>query len=68
LSDDSFWTTSQALLALDRIPAGSLHFGQFDSADLPHYKIFRSGFLNKPLPFGMHLEVSPEGRHIFDRL
>jgi hypothetical protein len=35
LSDDSFWTTSQALLALDRVPDGSLHFVPFDSADLP---------------------------------
>jgi hypothetical protein len=60
--------TSQALFALDHVPAGSLHFGQFDSADLPWYKILRSRFLNVPMPFGMLLEVSPEGRHTSDRL
>jgi hypothetical protein len=38
-----------------------LHFVPFDSADLPCYKILCSGFLNRPLPFGMLLEVSPEG-------
>jgi hypothetical protein len=68
LSDDSFWMTSKAFFALDCIPAGSMHFVQFDSADLPCYKILHSGFLNLLLPFGMHLEVSPEGRHIFDWL
>jgi hypothetical protein len=31
-------------------------------------KLLHSGFLNGPLPFGMRLEDSPEGRHIFDRL
>jgi hypothetical protein len=68
LSDDSFWTTSQALFALDHVPAGSLHFVPFDSADLPHYKILCSGFLNVPLPFGTLLEVSPKGHHTFDQL
>jgi hypothetical protein len=60
--------TSQALFALDRVPDGSLHFVPFDSADLPCYEILRSGFLNRPLPYGTLLEVSPEGRHTFDRL
>jgi hypothetical protein len=46
----------------------SLHFAQGDSAGLPHYKILRSGILNVPLPYGMHLKVSHEGRHIFERL
>jgi hypothetical protein len=68
LSDDSFWTTSQALFALDRIPDGSLHFIPFDRADLPCYKILCSEFLNGPLPFGMLLKVSPEGRHTFNQL
>jgi hypothetical protein len=54
--------TSHALFAPDCIPAGSLHFVPFDSADLPHYKILHSGFLNGPLPFGTLLEVSPEER------
>ncbi len=39
-----------------------------DSAGLPCYKILLSGILNVPLPYGMHLKVSPEGRHIFERL
>ncbi len=68
LSDNSCWTTFQAFFALDRIPDGSLHFGPFNSADLPHYKILHSGFLNVPLPFGMLLEVSPNGCHTFDWL
>ncbi len=68
LSDKSFWTTSQVLFALDRVPVGSLHFVQFNSADLPCYEILCSGFLNRPLPFGMHLKVTPKGHHIFDRL
>ncbi len=55
--------TSQALFAPDRIPAGSLQFVPFDSANLPCYKILCSGFLNGPLPYGMLLEVSPEERH-----
>ncbi len=54
--------TSQALFASDCIPAGSLHFIPFDSADLPCYKILCSGFLNGPLPYGMLLEVSPKER------
>ncbi len=62
LSEDSCRTTSQALFAPDRISAGSLHFIPFDSADLPCYKILRSGFLNGPLPYGTLLEVSPEER------
>jgi hypothetical protein len=55
--------TSQALFAPDCIPAGSLHFVQFDSADLPCYKILRSGLLNGPLPYGMLHEVTPKKRH-----
>jgi hypothetical protein len=31
-------------------------------------KILRSGILNVPLPYGMCLKVSPEGRHIFEQL
>jgi hypothetical protein len=27
-----------------------------------------SGILNVPLPYGMHLKVSPKGRHIFEQL
>jgi hypothetical protein len=46
----------------------SLLFAQGDSAGLPCYKILRSGILNVPLPYGMHLKVSPEGYHIFERL
>jgi hypothetical protein len=65
LSDDSFWTTSQALFALDHVPVGSLHFVQFDSADLPCYEILCSRFLNGLLPFGMRLK---KGGHIFDQL
>jgi hypothetical protein len=68
LSDDSFWTTSQALLALDCVSGGSLHFIPFDSADLSCYKILCSGFLNGPLPFGTLLKVSPKERHTFNRL
>jgi hypothetical protein len=60
--------TSQALFALDCIPDGSLHFIPFDSADLPHYKILHSGFLNVPLPFGTLPEVSHDGCHTFDWL
>jgi hypothetical protein len=52
--------TSQALFAPDCVPAGSLHFVPFNSADLPHYKILCSGFLNVPLLFSTLLEVSPE--------
>ncbi len=63
LSDDSYWMTSQALFALDRVPDGSLHFVPFDSADLPHYEILRSWFLNGPLPYGTLLEVSPKELH-----
>jgi hypothetical protein len=46
----------------------SLRFAQGDSAGLPRYEIIRSGILNKPLPYGMHLKVSPKGRHIFEQL
>ncbi len=46
----------------------SLRFTQGDSAGLPCYKILCSGILNVPLPYGMRLKVSPEGRHIFERL
>jgi len=31
-------------------------------------KILRSGILKVPLPYGMRLKVSPEGRHIFEQL
>jgi hypothetical protein len=55
--------TSQALFAHDRIPAGSLHFVTFNSVDLPCYEILCSGFLNKPLPCGTLLEVSPKEHH-----
>jgi hypothetical protein len=63
LSKDSCQTTSQALFAPDCVPAGSLHFVPFHSADLPCYEILCSGFLNRPLPYGTLLEVSPEERH-----
>jgi hypothetical protein len=46
----------------------SSHFAQGNSADLPCYEILCSGILNVPLPYGMHLKVNPEGRHIFERL
>jgi hypothetical protein len=46
----------------------SSRFAQGDSAGLPCYKILHSGILNVPLPYGMHLKVSPEGRHIFKQL
>jgi hypothetical protein len=60
--------TSQVLFALDCVPDGSLHFVPFDSKELPCYKILCSGFLNRPLPFGTLLKVSPKGRHTFDWL
>jgi hypothetical protein len=62
LSEDSCRMTSQVLFTPDLIPAGSLHFIPFDSADLPCYEILCSGFLNGPLPYGTLLEVSPEER------
>jgi hypothetical protein len=43
-------------------------FAQSNSAGLPSYKILHSGILNVPLPYGMHLKVSPKGHHIFERL
>ncbi len=46
----------------------SLRFAQGDSAGLPHYEILCSGILKVPLPYGMHLKVNPEGRHIFEQL
>ncbi len=46
----------------------SLHFAQSDSAGLPRYKILRSRIFIVPLPYGMRLKVSHEGRHIFERL
>ncbi len=58
----------QSIFALDRVPVDSMHFVQFNSVDLPCYKILCSEFLNVPLPFGMRLKVSPEGRHIFNWL
>jgi hypothetical protein len=63
LSKDSCQMTSQALFAPDHILAGSLHFIPFDSVDIPHYKILRSGFLNGPLTYGMLHKVSPEECH-----
>ncbi len=47
---------------------GSLGFAQSDSVGLPCYEILCSGILNVPLPYGMRLIVSPEGRHIFEQL
>ena len=38
----------------------SLRFAQGDSAGVPCYKILCSGILNVPLPYGMHLKVSPK--------
>jgi hypothetical protein len=46
----------------------SSRFAQGDSVGLPCYEILRSGILNVPLPYGMHLKVSPEGCHIFEQL
>ena len=46
----------------------SLRFAHGNSAGLPCYEILCSGILNVPLPYGMHLKVSHEGRHIFERL
>jgi hypothetical protein len=46
----------------------SSRFAHGDSAGLTCYEILRSGILNVPLPYGMHLKVSPKGRHIFERL
>ncbi len=46
----------------------SSHFAQGDSAGFPRYEILCNGILNVPLPCGMHLKVSPEGHHIFERL
>jgi hypothetical protein len=63
LSEDSCRTTSQALFAPDRVPAGSLHFIPFNSVDLPCYEILCIRFLNGPLPYGTLLKVSPEEHH-----
>ncbi len=46
----------------------SSRFAQGNSTGLPCYKILRSGILNVPLPYGMRLKVSHEGRHIFEQL
>jgi hypothetical protein len=46
----------------------SLHFDQGNSAGLPCYEVLRSRILNVPLPYDMHLKVSPEGHHIFEQL
>jgi hypothetical protein len=46
----------------------SLRFTQGNIAGLPCYKILCSGILNVPLPYGMHLKVSPKGPHIFEQL
>ncbi len=43
-------------------------FAQGNSTGFPCYEILRSGILNIPLPYGVHLKVSPGGRHIFERL
>ncbi len=51
-------------LCTSHVPVGSLCFAWCNSVGLPHYKILCSGFLNVPLPVGMHLIVSPKGRHI----
>ncbi len=46
----------------------SSRFAYDNSAGLPHYEILRSGILIVPLPYGMRLKVSPEGRHIIEQL
>jgi hypothetical protein len=46
----------------------SLRFAQSNSAGLPCYKILHSGIFNVPLLYGMHLKVSHEGHHVFERL
>jgi hypothetical protein len=46
----------------------SLRFAQGNSAGLLCYEILFSGIFNVPLPYGMRLKVSHEGRHIFERL
>ncbi len=46
----------------------SLRFAQGDSLGLPHYETLRNGIFNVLLPYGMHLKVSHEGRHIFEQL
>ncbi len=46
----------------------SLRFTQGNSVGLPCYEILCSGILNVPLPYGMRLKVSYEGRHIFEQL
>ncbi len=46
----------------------SSRFAQGDSAGLPRYKVPCSRILNVPLPYGMHLKVSPEVCHIFEQL
>ncbi len=51
-------------LSYDSFPALCLRH----NVGLPCYKILPSGILNVPLPYGMHLKVSPKGRHIFERL
>jgi hypothetical protein len=37
-----------------------------NSVGLPCYESSR--IINVPLPYGMHLKVSPEGHHIFEQL
>jgi hypothetical protein len=46
----------------------SSRFAQGNSVSLPCYEILCSGILNVPLPYGMHLKVSPKRRHIFEQL
>ncbi len=46
----------------------SSRFAQGNSVGLRRYETLRSWILNIPLPYGMRLKVSHEGRHIFERL
>ncbi len=39
-----------------------------DSTGIARYKNLCSGIINVPLPYGMHLKVSPKGCHIFEWL
>jgi hypothetical protein len=43
-------------------------FAPGNGVGIPHYNVLCSGILNIPLPYGMHLKVSPEGHHIFEQL
>jgi hypothetical protein len=46
----------------------SSRFAHGNSAGLTCYEVYCSGILNVPLPYGMHLKVSPKGGHISERL